>query len=376
MKKLSKPARFIYSLLLLSSFLFFGRAQAQIPFVVADPALVSFDITTMAGVPVNANTLVGNFPYKLKLIAQNVSQANAIPAATAEIRIGLGNKMILAPGFDISTAPFSNYFTWTYSTSGNQPQISGLLHTALPAGFIEELSFDVKATTQGNSTFSGNFLVVNLNPNIILTDPTNNNIASLNYIVASQGTLPVTITRFAALNKDCKIQVSWKSEQEVNLSRYEIEASKDGINFFTVGELPAQGNRDYQQSFDLTSALRIPVLLVRLKTTDLDGSYRYSNVVSVSGTCKGNAQQIFFAYPNPVRATDHLTLAAKGEQFDGTYRLTVTDVAGRVYSVKEVTLNAPSLRVDLSPSLAAGKYFISILKTDGLVKSVVQFEKL
>ncbi|MBL0070057.1 MAG: hypothetical protein IPP39_16755 [Chitinophagaceae bacterium] len=87
MKKLSKPARFIHSLLLLSSFLFFGRAQAQIPFVVADPALVSFDITTMAGVPVNANTLVGNFPYKLKLIAQNVSQANAIPAAATILRV-------------------------------------------------------------------------------------------------------------------------------------------------------------------------------------------------------------------------------------------------------------------------------------------------
>ena len=76
------------------------------------------------------------------------------------------------------------------------------------------------------------------------------------------------------------------------------------------------------------------------------------------------------------RAADHITLAAKGEQFDGTYRLTVTDMAGRIYSVKEVTLNSPTLRLDLSPSMAAGKYFISIHKTDGSVKSVVQFEKL
>ena len=375
MKKFSKPARFNHFLLLLASFLFFGRVQAQLTFITADPALVSFDITTMAGVPVNANTLIGNFSYKLKLIAQNGSQSNAVPAATAEIRIGLGNKMVLAPSFDISTAPFSEYFTWTY-IPGNQPQISGLLHSALPANFIGELSFDVKTTTQGPSTVSGNFLIVNLNPTVVLTDPFSNNFASLNYIVASEGTLPVTITRFAAVNTDCKIQVSWKSEQELNLSRYEIEASKDGINFFTVGELPAQGNRDYMQSFDLTPAIRVPVLLVRLKTTDLDGSYRYSNVVAVSGTCKGSAQQVFFAYPNPVRAADHITLAAKGEQFDGTYRLTVTDMAGRIYSVKEVTLNAPTLRLDLSPSMAAGKYFISIHKTDGSVKSVVQFEKL
>ena len=71
MKKFSKPPRFNHFLLLLASFLFFGRVQAQLTFVTADPALVSFDITTMAGVPVNANTLIGNFSYKLKLIAQN-----------------------------------------------------------------------------------------------------------------------------------------------------------------------------------------------------------------------------------------------------------------------------------------------------------------
>lgn len=375
MKKFYQLTQLKFSVLLLALFFFAGRSHAQVP-VSADPGVGSFDITTMAGVPVNANALVKNIGYKLKLFILNGDQINAIPPNTVEIRIGLGSKMILNPTFNLATAPFFNYFTWTSSTVGSQVQISGVLHTALPPNFAEELVFEVKPSLQGNSTVSGNFLVVNNNPGFILSDYNNNNFASMSYSVAPEGNLPVLISKFAAANKDCKIQVNWTSEQEQQLARYEIEASKDGISFVKVGEVSPMGNRDYSESFGLTDALKTPVLLVRLKIIDLDGTYRYSSIASVPGTCKKGLQQEFFAYPNPVRSSDHITIAARGEQFSGTYQFTLTDVAGRVYAVKDVTLNAPTYKFNLSPSLAAGKYFISIRKANGSDKSVVQFEKL
>lgn len=375
MKKFYQLTQLKFSVLLLALFFFAGRSHAQVP-VSADPGVGSFDITTMAGVPVNANALVKNIGYKLKLFILNGDQINAIPPNTVEIRIGLGSKMILNPTFNLATAPFFNYFTWTSSTVGSQVQISGVLHTALPPNFAEELVFEVKPSLQGNSTVSGNFLVVNNNPGFILSDYNNNNFASMSYSVAPEGNLPVLISKFAAANKDCKIQVNWTSEQEQQLARYEIEASKDGISFVKVGEVSPMGNRDYSESFALTDALKTPVLLVRLKIIDLDGTYRYSSIASVPGTCKKGLQQEFFAYPNPVRSSDHITIAARGEQFSGTYQFTLTDVAGRVYAVKDVTLNAPTYKFNLSPSLAAGKYFISIRKANGSDKSVVQFEKL
>ena len=376
MKKLYKLTRLHYLLLLPLFLCLTSRTQAQPVVVFADPGVGSFDITTLSGVPVNANALVKNLVYRLKLFILNGDQVNAIPSGSAEIRIGLGTRMILNPSFVLANAPFNNYFTWTSTIIGPQVQISGVLHTALPPNFIGELEFEVKPSLQGNSTVSGNFLVTNTNPNFILSDYNSNNFTSLSYSVAPEGNLPVLISKFAAVNKDCKVQVNWTSEQEQQLARYEIEASKDGINFVKVGELSPLGNRDYSESFALTDALKTPVLLVRLKIIDLDGTYRYSSIASVPGTCKKGLQQEFFAYPNPVRSANHITIAARGEQFSGTYQLTLTDVAGRVYSVKDVTLNAPTYRFDLSPSLAAGKYFISIRKADGSVKSVVQFEKL
>lgn len=375
MKKFYQLTHRKFSLFLLGLFLFLSSSHAQVP-VSADPGVGSFDITTMAGVPVNANALVKNIVYKLKLFILNGDQVNAIPPNTVEIRIGLGSKMILNPSFNLAAAPFFNYFTWTSSTVGSQVQISGVLHTALPPNFAEELEFEVKPSLQGNSTVSGNFLVVNNNPNFILSDYNSNNFASMSYSVAPEGNLPVSVSKFAAVNKDCKIQVSWTSEQEQNLARYEIEGSKDGVNFFKLGEVSAQGNRDYSQQILLTEAIKAPVLLIRLKSVDLDNSFKYTNIVAVSGTCKTGTQQVFFAYPNPVRSNDHITIAARGDQFSGTYQFTLTDVAGRIYAVKDAILNAPSYRFDLSPSLAAGKYFISIRKADGSDKSVVQFEKL
>ncbi|HUM47451.1 MAG TPA: T9SS type A sorting domain-containing protein [Chitinophagales bacterium] len=375
MKKFYQQSQVRFSVLLLALFFFAGRSHAQVP-VSADPGVGSFDITTMSGVPVNANALVKNIVYKLKLFILNGDQLNAIPPNTVEIRIGLGSKMIVNPAFNLATAPFNNYFTWTSTTIGSQMQISGVLHTALPPNFAEELEFEVKPSLQGSSTVTRNFLVVNNNPDFVLSYYSNNNFAYMSYSVAPEGNLPVSISKFAAVNKDCKIQVSWTSEQEQNLARYEIEGSKDGFNFFKLGEVSAQGNRDYSQQILLTDAIKAPVLLIRLKSVDLDDTYKYSSIVSVSGTCKSGSQQAFFAYPNPVRSTDHITIAARGDQFNGTYQLTLTDVAGRVYAVKDITLNAPSLRYDLSPSLAAGKYFISIRKADGSDKSVVQFEKL
>lgn len=70
MKKFYQLTHRKFSLFLLGLFLFLSSSHAQVP-VSADPGVGSFDITTMAGVPVNANALVKNIVYKLKLFILN-----------------------------------------------------------------------------------------------------------------------------------------------------------------------------------------------------------------------------------------------------------------------------------------------------------------
>jgi SprB repeat len=152
--------------------------------VTADPGVISFDITDPGDIPANANTLSQNSIYKLKLGVLNGSQTNAIPDGSAYIRIGLGTKLIIDPAFNVATAPYNEYFTWSTQVNSGQVEIFGILHTALPADFIGELSFNVKANLTGPSSFSGNFLVSNNNPLYTLSDNNSgNNFTNLSYTV-------------------------------------------------------------------------------------------------------------------------------------------------------------------------------------------------
>src|SRR5438552_16601800 len=99
MSKLTVTPQRSISLLLIAVFLSF-KVSAQTP-VTADPAVVSFDITNLSDVSVNAEGLIQGHIYKLKLLILNTDQVNAIPAGTAQIRIGLGTKLVMDPNFDI-----------------------------------------------------------------------------------------------------------------------------------------------------------------------------------------------------------------------------------------------------------------------------------
>lgn len=161
------------------------QMQAQ-TVVSADPGVISFDVTTIGDIPVDANALAQNSIYKVKLVVINGSQLNAIPDGTAYLRIGLGSRLVLDPAFVLATAPYNNYFTWTSALNSGQVEITGVLHTPLPADFLGELSFNVKANILGTSTLSGNFLVSNNNPLFTLSDINpGNNFTSLSYTVVA-----------------------------------------------------------------------------------------------------------------------------------------------------------------------------------------------
>lgn len=358
------------------------HAQAQPTTVRADPALISFDVTTLGDVSVNANQLLTTGTYKLKLYALNLDQVTAIPDGTSYIKIGLGSKLILDPSFNLATAPFSNYFTWSSLTSGGQVQIYGTIHTPLPANFTAQLSFNVKASTStqtGTSTVTGNFLISNDNPAYFFSDNDGtNNTASLQYGFSANIPVPVTITKFTAVNKNCSLNVNWSTAQELNVDRYEVEISKDGINFIKAATVSAVNNTDYGSLINLTDAMKAPVLYVRLKSIDLDGSFKYSSVVLVSGTCGTKLMPVIYGYPNPLsRGSSFINIGARDGLFNGNYDLVLSDLSGKVYTQKTVSLaNALSFRLDVPQALAPGKYFVRLQKPETGEKAVVQFEKL
>ncbi len=360
-------------LLLLPALLFSAGARAQIH-VVADPAYVSFEITDLADSPIPAGALHQNSIYKLRVGIENSNQINAIPAGTMYFQIALGSRMIVDPSFVLANAPLNNYFQFSQQTNSGQVSIYAILIADLPASFLDEFVFRVKANTQGTSTILGNiFLNYDINAPYILDDSnTGNNSISLQYTIGTP--LPVTITKFTALNRNCMVGVNWSTAEEINVDRYEVEWSKDGINFIKAATVPARSAENYGTSFGLTEAMKSPMLLVRLKSIDIDGRFKYSKVVAITGTCMGATSSSIIAYPNPLAGGENINIASREGLFNGDYAVTLYDAGGRVCEQKQLSLNSVQLFRFNTGTKAAGSYFLSIRKKDGTESAVIPVE--
>jgi hypothetical protein len=359
-----------------------GYAQATPVF--ADPALGSFDVTNLSDVSVDANTLSINGIYKIKLDVFNLGFSSAIPSGTCYVDIGLGTKFILNPAVTInptvlnnylSNAALSNYFTFTYITTGSQPKIRCTITSSLPSDFFGQFIFDVKANTQGTSNVTGNFFVANSNPSYVLSDENSgNNNAFVQYTITS--VLPVIITDFRAYNKDCHIDVSWSAANAINVLKYDIELSKDGSNFAKIGSLKAENKNKYDTSIAIFDQIKSPTLFVRLKSVDNDGSFTYSPIVLFDGTCNTKQKMEVYCYPNPLRNEKNITIVSKGSMFTGKYLVSLLDAGGKFYMQKQFSLDsAYSFKLPIATELAAGNYFIILQKEDESENVLLQFIK-
>jgi hypothetical protein len=106
--------------------------------------------------------------------------------------------------------------------------------------------------------------------------------------------LPVTVTELKASQNNGAIEVAWKVNGEYNLYKYEVEKGADGSFFNNIGNVIASGRNNYlitdRQPFTGSN-------YYRLKMIDRDGRFKYSSIVKVVISNKGQSISL---YPNPV----------------------------------------------------------------------------
>lgn len=352
-------------------FTFFASAQT-----LADPAITQVSIISLGGNPITPSQLAQNDVVQLQMRILNNSASNVIPAGSMKLKIGLGSKAQLDPSFIIANAPLSNYFSWTSITFEGQVEITGDLIANIPAGFAQNTQFRILGNILGNSTITINFLVTNHNTFNNLSDENgSNNFASLAYIVNPP--LPLTFKEILLKNSKCNIEVVFNVQDEVDVSRYQIEASKDGANFASVGSLPAKNLPQYSYTFPITSQIESNSLFVRIKSIDKDGSIMYSNVGSVSGKCAASSSFNPSVFPNPVNA--NLYSASISNQtgiFDGEYHIRILDVAGKTVNTQKIrATNQKVISINLQ-GVGKGEYYLLIKETSGENAATLKLKKL
>jgi hypothetical protein len=79
-----------------------------------------------------------------------------------------------------------------------------------------------------------------------------------------------------AKKEGSQISLVWKVEGEQSVIRYDVERSSDGRAFTKAGSVAASG----QNQYSLTDALQKEKTFYRVKSTDADGTYKYSSIIS------------------------------------------------------------------------------------------------
>ncbi len=94
---------------------------------------------------------------------------------------------------------------------------------------------------------------------------------------------PVELSSFTAVILNNKVILNWRTETEVANFGFDLERSSDGITFNKIGFIEGNGNSNSPKEYTYSDNVEklIGKLYYRLKQIDSDGSFSYSQVISV-----------------------------------------------------------------------------------------------
>jgi len=170
--------------------------------------------------------------------------------------------------------------------------------------------------------------------------------------------LPVTLSNIKAYQHSAGINVDWSVNQQSNMDRYEVERSLTGANFLSSGTVAASAISGVASYTWFDANPNIGVNFYRIKMTDKNGAYSYSQVVKV---IIGRKVPSITIYPNPVIGniiTLQLTNLDKG-----TYSVSIINNVGQeVYSNKIIHGGGSSAQtIEIDRKLAHGTYQLKLV---------------
>ncbi|WP_224998389.1 T9SS type A sorting domain-containing protein [Cesiribacter sp. SM1] len=187
--------------------------------------------------------------------------------------------------------------------------------------------------------------------------------------------LPVEFTRFTASLEHHDVVLDWETSSEKNSSHFNVQRSKDGRIFNTIGRVTSAGNStglvQYQYTDDKVADDLAGAVYYRLEQVDVDGATDYSNVVVV--VLPDEAFAIKGVYPNPFQGDLVVNIAGAKEQ---RLALRLLNMEGKQLLTQEVTILdgeniMPVLRGD---HLQAGMYILEVSSAE-LIKQFKVIKK-
>nr|WP_294895135.1 T9SS type A sorting domain-containing protein [uncultured Pedobacter sp.] len=170
-------------------------------------------------------------------------------------------------------------------------------------------------------------------------------------------TLPLNFLSFTGNVSLNGAKFTWTTANELNVKGFTLEKSIDGSDFSPVCDFSARNTSTKQAYFAQDNKLTFGTTYYRLKITDNDGSYYYSNIVVLN-----SSENSVFVYPNPTVNEIHVRL----ENFDSAVNeIALIDMQGKIVYKTVANGNDNVISMD---ALNKGTYVLCLTKDGKIVK--------
>ncbi|KAF5028861.1 hypothetical protein DSECCO2_654630 [anaerobic digester metagenome] len=155
------------------------------------------------------------------------------------------------------------------------------------------------------------------NPNQYTIDWTLTNGASFNCDITQP--LPVSFIGFYGEKVFDGSELTWITASENNNDYFTVERSLDGIEFEAIGKVDGAGNSNVVRTYKFSDYGPLSgVVYYRIKQTDFDGKFKYSDIVTLDFTTD-EEPLIVELFPNP--ANEYITVRASRYFVDKPYKV-------------------------------------------------------
>ncbi len=194
-----------------------------------------------------------------------------------------------------------------------------------------------------------------------------NRLHSINFFDAipytSGTTLPVKLTSFSATKLLQGNLIAWKSAEEINLSKYILQYSSDGINFIDFASINSTGSNTSYSFVDNTSRSSA-ITYYRLKSIDTDGRTALSNILVIKND-KILINNIT-ATPGPFKKDFNITLQSNANRM---VDFRIINMDGKtVKSIRQNVVKGTNIfLVENNSTLPSGVYLLLAVSENGVI---------
>lgn len=175
-------------------------------------------------------------------------------------------------------------------------------------------------------------------------------------------TTPISFAKVMAFQKGNGIQVDFTTSFELNVERYIIEKSTDGILFFPTGNLASKGNSNSLTNYSFyDDNLITGSYFYRIKALEKDGTTKLSNILKVGI----NKQKSNIAIaPNPIK--------------NGVVNIQINNLIKSTYAIKVINnLGQIIVTKSLNHEGGSGAFYLNLPTTTkkGVYRLLIQSNK-